>query len=90
MTLDQEMDKLGFRASDSGGGCQWYTKKVQHKGKSAFIAVTDMSGLDLPQSKDEPVYVGIYDLDSADSVEEVQKFESLRSYLASLADNPGN
>ena len=90
MTVNQEMEKLGFGASSSGGGCEWYTKQVQHKGKNAFIAVTDDGGLGLPESMDDPVYVGIYDLDSGDLVEEVQKFESLRSYLGSLADNPEN
>jgi hypothetical protein len=88
MTLNQELEKHGFGASSSGGGCEWYTKKMQHKGKNAFIAVTDIGGLALPESMDEPVYVGIYDLDSGDLFEEVQKFESLRSYLGSLADNP--
>jgi hypothetical protein len=90
MTLDQEMEKHGFGASSSGGGCEWYTKRVQHKGKNAFIAVTDDGGLALPESMDEPVYVGIYDMDSGDLLEEVQKFVSLRSYLASFAGNPEN
>jgi hypothetical protein len=86
MTLNQEMEKYGFGASSSGGGCEWYTKETQHKGKKAFIAVTDDGGLSLPESLDDPVYVGIYDMDSGDLLEEVQKFESLRSYLGSISD----
>ena len=87
MTVNQEMEKHGFGASSSGGGCQWFTKEIQHKGNNAFIAVTDEGGLALPESLDEPVLVGVYDLDSGDLLEEIQRFETLRSYLGSFADN---
>ena len=90
MTLNQEMEKHGFGASSSGGGCQWYTKEIKYKGKDAFVAITDDGGLELPESLDVPVMVGIYDLDSGALVEEVQRFGSLRSYLASITKHPEN
>ena len=80
MTVNQEMEKHGFGASSSGGGCEWFTKKIRHKAKNAFIAITDEGGLALPESLDEPVMVDVYDLDSGDLLEEVQRFESLKSY----------
>ena len=88
MGVNHELIRHGFGASSSGGGCMWYTKEIQYKEKDAFVAITDVGGLALPDSLDEPVLVGIYDLDSGDLFDEVQTFESLRSYLASLNSSP--
>jgi len=85
MDIVNIMREHGFGASSSGGGCEWYTKETVYKGKSAFIAITDNGGLDLPQSLDEPVYVGIYDLDTGDLIEEAKLHDSLKSYLDSIS-----
>lgn len=82
MSINDIMEKHGFGAASSGGGCEWYTKTITYKGKDAFIAITDMGGLDLPESLDEEVMVGIYDMDSQDLIEEV-KIYNLRTYLDS-------
>jgi hypothetical protein len=44
----------------------------------------DKNGEGLPQSLDEPVQVGIYDLRSGDELESSQHMSSLNSYLESL------
>ena len=84
MDIEKLMNEHGFGASSSGGGCEWYTKEIVYKGKAAFVAITDNGGLDLPQSLDEPVYVGIYDLDTGDPIEEAELHDSLKSYLDSM------
>lgn len=66
MDIDMVMEKYGFAPSLSGGGCEWYTKEINYKGRKALVAVTDNGGLGLPESLEEAVYVGIYDLDSGD------------------------
>ena len=76
-------DGESFSASSSGGGCEWYTKPIQYKGKDAFIAITDDSGLDLPVAIEDSVYVGIYDPESGDLVEEAKLVGSLQEYLES-------
>jgi hypothetical protein len=78
------LEKHGFWASESGGGCMWYTKSIKYKGKGAFVAITDNGGGGIPESFNEPVMVGIYDLDSGEELEECKDFYSLRSYLESL------
>ena len=84
MGINSIMESLGFSASSSGGNCEWYTKPIKYNGKDAFIAITDDGGLDLPESLDEPVYVGIYDIDSGDVIGEVKLVESLKKYLENL------
>ena len=81
MAIDEIMDKLGFTASLSGGGCEWYTKKIQFKDKDAFVTITDDGGLGLPDSLEEPVYVCIYDINNDDIIEDVKLVGSLREYL---------
>jgi hypothetical protein len=44
----------------------------------------DKDGEGLPQSLDEPVQVGIYELRSGDELESSQNISSLNSYLESL------
>ncbi len=78
------MQKHGFSASSSGGGCEWYTKPTLHQGTDAFIAITDGAGPGLPDSLDDAVLVGIYDAETEDLIEKAKIFESLRSYLELL------
>ncbi|WAC08057.1 MAG: hypothetical protein OS130_02355 [Thermodesulfobacteriota bacterium] len=85
-SIDEIMEKHGFGAGSSGGGCEWYTKPITYKGKKAFVAITDDGGLSLPESLEEPIYVGIYDIDSGDELEEAKKFSSLKFYLDTLID----
>jgi len=81
MNLDEIMQRKGFSASLSGGGCEWYTREVKFKGQDAFIAITDNGGLGLPESLDEQVYVGIYDMNDGDPIVEAELVQSLRLYL---------
>jgi hypothetical protein len=83
MDLNTIMKNHGFGASSSGGGCMWYTKQIAYQGKDAIVAITDDGGLGLPESLEEPVYVGIYDLDSGDELVEAELVNSLKSYLDS-------
>jgi len=78
------MEEHGFKISASCAGQAWYTKFVEHKGRRAYITVTDKGGEGLPTSLDEPVLVGIHDLRSGDELEASQNISSLESYLESL------
>lgn len=84
MSVEEVMEKHGFRISASCAGQAWYTKFLAHKGKRAYVAVMDKDGEGLPQSLDEPVLVEIYELRSGDELEACQNFSSLNSYLESL------
>lgn len=84
MDLVQLMESHGFGASSSGGGCEWYTKEVQFGERMAFVAVTCEDGCGLPESIEDPVLVGVYDMDSGELLEEVKRIDSLKSFLASL------
>ena len=80
-SIDKIMNNHGFTACQSGGGVEWYTKTIEHQGKGVVIAVSDDGGLGLPESLDDPIMVGIYDLDSGDLIEEAKKYKSLKSYI---------
>ena len=84
MNVEEVMEKHGFRIAASCAGKASYTKWVNHKGKRAYVIVTDVSEEGLPSSLDESVRVGIYDLRSGDELEASQDIGSLRSYLESL------
>ena len=84
MDVEKIMEKYGFSASLSGGGCEWYTKQFIYNGRNAFYAVTDDGGLGLPETLDEAVYVGIYDVDSGDEIVEAKIFVTLQSFLDSI------
>jgi hypothetical protein len=86
MSVKETMEESGFNVSSSGGGCLWYTKLVEYEGNQAFIAITDEGGLELPESLDDPVLVGIYDMDSGDELEPCQEYGTLQSYLESLKE----
>ena len=84
MELDNILEEHGFEASSSCSGFSWYTKKIDYKGKKAFIALTDEGGTNLPDSLDKPVLVSTIDLDSGDDLEASRRFETLKSYLNQL------
>jgi hypothetical protein len=84
MSVEEIMEKHGFRLSASCAGAAWYTKFIQYDGRRAYVTVMDKNGEGLPQSLDEPVQVGIYDLRSGDELESSQHMSSLNSYLESL------
>jgi hypothetical protein len=84
MSVEEIMEKHGFRLSASCAGTAWYTKFIKYDGRRAYITVMDKDGEGLPQSLDEPVQVGIYELRSGDELESSQNISSLKSYLESL------
>jgi hypothetical protein len=86
MSIDEVMTQHGFNFSASCGGKGSYTKWIKHKGKRAYIAITDASGESFPTVLDEPVRVAIHDLKSGDEVEAAEDIGSLRSYLESLEE----
>lgn len=86
MSVEDIMEKHGFRISASCAGKASYTKWITHKGKRAYVAVTDVSEEGVPGSLDQPIRVGIYDVRSGDEIEPVQDINSLRSYLESLGE----
>jgi hypothetical protein len=86
MSVEDIMEKHGFHISASCAGKASYTKWVSHKGKRAYVAVTDASEEGVPNSLDQPVRVGIYDVRSGDEIEPVRDIDSLSSYLDSLGE----
>jgi hypothetical protein len=84
MSVEEIMEKHGFRIAASCAGKASYTKWVDHNGKRAYVTVTDISEEGLPASLDEPVRVGIYDLRSGDELDAPHEVTSLASYLESL------
>jgi hypothetical protein len=86
MSLEEVMKGHGFNFSASCAGKGSYTKWVKHRGKRAYIAVTDASGEGFPATLDEPVRVAIHDLRSGDELEAAQDFGSLGAFLATLEE----
>jgi len=79
------MADYGFSISSSCSGFEWYKKTIKHKGQDAFITITGNEDSGLPESLDDPILVEIYDLDSGNELEKNQSFNSLKSYLDTLA-----
>ena len=86
MSVEEAMKSHGFNFSASCAGKGSYTKWIKHRGKRAYIAVTDAKGEGFPAALDEPVRVAIHDLRSGDELEATQDVISLKSYLESLAE----
>jgi len=84
MDIDKILKDYGFSVSSSCSGFEWYTKTLSHKGKDAYITITDNDGAGLPGSLDSPVLVEIYDFDSGNAIEKSRRFESLKVYLETL------
>jgi hypothetical protein len=87
MTVDSIMKKHNFVSSSSGGGCLWYTKPTNYEGKDAFIAITVEDGGDVPETLDEPIMVGIYDMETMDVIVDAKRMDSLKSYLETIQEN---
>lgn len=77
------MRAAGYEMHSSGGGCTWYTKMIKYDGKEAYVAVTDDDGLRHPESLDEPIIVGIYDVETGELMKPPQSFYRLKQYLGS-------
>ena len=86
MSLEEVMKNHGFNFSASCAGKGSYTKWIKHRGKRAYIAVTDANGEGFPAALDEPVRVAIHDLRSGNELEATQDVISLKSYLESLGE----
>ena len=78
------MENYSFSVSSSCSGFEWYKKTIKHKGKDAFITITNNEGLGLPESLNDPVIVEIYDLDSGSEIEKSRRFDSLQACLDTL------
>lgn len=78
------MEDYGFSISSSCSGFEWYKKDIKHKGRDAFITVTNNEGLGLPESLKDPILVEIYDLDSGNEIEKSQSFDSLKAFLGTI------
>ncbi len=86
MSVEETMEKHGFRIAASCAGKASYTKWVKYKGARAYVNVTDPNEDGLPGSLDEPVRVCILDLKSGDELEPCRDVSSLKSYLESLGE----
>jgi hypothetical protein len=85
MTVEELMEKHGFRVAASCAGRASYTKWLKYNGRRAYVAVTDVTEEGLPGSLEEPVRVCVFDLKSGDELEPCREFGSLQAYLDSLA-----
>lgn len=84
MEINKLMEDYGFSISSSCSGFEWYKKDIKHKGRDAFITVTNNEGLGLPESLKDPILVEIYDLDSGNEIEKSQSFDSLKAFLGTI------
>ena len=84
MSVEEIMEGHGFKISASCAGQAWYTKFIEYQGRRAYVTVADKNGEGLPQSLDEPVRVGIYELRSGEELEDSRNVSSLNSYLECL------
>ena len=85
MTVEELMEKHGFRVAASCAGRASYTKWLKYNGRRAYVAVTDVTEEGLPGSLEEPVRVCVFDLKSGDELEPCREVGSLQAYLDSLA-----
>lgn len=84
MSIDEVMSGYGFNFAASCAGKGSYNKWVKHKGKRAYIAVTDATGDGFPATLEEPVRIGVFALRSGEELEPGQQFSSLKAYLETL------
>lgn len=87
MSVEEVMEKHGFRVAASCAGKASYTKWVKYKGARAYVNVTDPNEEGLPRTLDDPVRVCILDLKSGDEVEPCQEYSSLNAYLETLGES---
>ena len=63
-SINITMEAAGWNAEDSGGGCEWYLKKVVlPDGRPGYMAITDVGGASLPTYWGQEVFIGYYDRD---------------------------
>ena len=84
MSVAKIMGEYGFVSISTGGGCRAYSKDIIYNGKKAYIVVVNDGGLNLPESLEEKVYAGIYDLDTGNPIIEAELFATLKDYLEIL------
>ena len=85
MSVEEVMKSYGFNLAASCAGIASYTRWIKYQGRRAYISVTDINEKGMPMTLGEPVKVSTYDLRSGDDIREPQRFESLQSYLDTLA-----
>jgi hypothetical protein len=86
MSVEDKMKEHGFKISASCAGQAWYTRFIEYQGKRAYVTVMGRNGEGLPQSLNDPVSVGIYELRSGEELEDSQNVRTLSSYLESLKE----
>lgn len=84
MGVEKIMGEYGFYSITTGGECRAYSKDMSYKGKAAYVIVVNDGGLDLPETLEEKIYMGIYDLETGDPIVEAEPYETLKGYLDSL------
>lgn len=86
MSVEEVMEKKGFRLSASCAGKASFTKFLKHEGKRAYITVTDAGGEGFPNTMEEAVLVTLFDARSGDELGEPQNFSSLGAYLETVQE----
>jgi len=81
------LKEYNFVSSSSGGGYLWYMKPTNYEGKDTFIAITLEDGGGIPETLDEPILVGIYDMETMDIIVDTKRVDSLKSYLETIQEN---
>jgi hypothetical protein len=84
MSVETIMKNYKFVSSSSGGDCLWYTKPMYYEGNEAFVAITSEDSGDIPETLDEPILVGIYDMETMDIIVDAKRVNSLKSYLETI------
>ena len=51
----------------------------KNKGKAAYVIVVNDGGLDLPESLEERIYMGIYESDTGDPIVEAEPYDTLKA-----------
>ena len=57
-TTKEILEAYGFEVGDSGGGCKWAVREIDGGG---YVVITDEGGLQIPETIDEPILIGVYD-----------------------------
>jgi len=81
------MRESGFSPSEDRGGARWYSQPVDYQGRRALLAVKDDEGLGMPESLEEPVRVGIHDLQTGEELQS-KRYPSLGGYLDAFERDP--
>ncbi len=71
---------------NNSGVIEWFPKPTNYEGKDAFIAITLEDGGGIPETLDEPILVGIYDMETMDIIVDAKRVDSLKSYLETIQE----